>query len=122
VLADVYYPGWRLTIDGVTAPIYRINRIMRGAAVDHGPHHLVFTYAPASFKWGLIISAVGIGSLALLGLGCFLRPVAQSLVSGPEAFTHDDDRDVHPGNLHQPGESRPMPGADPEATEGRSSA
>ncbi len=79
VLADVYYPGWKLTIDGASAPIYRINRIMRGAAAGKGPHHLVFTYAPASFKWGLIISAVGFGSLALLGLGCFLRPVAQSL-------------------------------------------
>ena len=36
VLADVYYPGWELTIDGVPAPIYRINRIMRGAAGRHG--------------------------------------------------------------------------------------
>ena len=33
VLADVYYPGWELTIDGMPAPIYRINRMMRGAAV-----------------------------------------------------------------------------------------
>ena len=26
ILADTFYPGWRLTIDGRTAPIYRANR------------------------------------------------------------------------------------------------
>ena len=29
VLADVYYPGWELTIDGKPAPIYRVNHLMR---------------------------------------------------------------------------------------------
>jgi hypothetical protein len=122
VLADVYYPGWKLTIDDVPAPIYRINRIMRGAAAGKGPHHLVFTYAPGSFKWGLILSAVGVGFLALLGLACFLRPVERSLINEPESSTHEDDQDVHPGHLPEPGESRPVPGPDPEATEGGSGA
>ena len=31
VLADIYYPGWELTIDGKPAPIYRVNGVMRGA-------------------------------------------------------------------------------------------
>ena len=30
ILADVYYPGWELTIDGKPAPIYPVNRLMRG--------------------------------------------------------------------------------------------
>ena len=113
VLADVYYPGWKLTIDGVPAPIYRINRIMRGAAAGKGPHHLVFTYAPGSFKWGLIITAVGFGCLTLLGLACFLRPVEPSLIIEPESSTHDDDQHRHP---------RPTPDADAEATENGSGA
>ena len=33
ILADAYYPGWTLTVDGQLAPIYRTNRLMRGAAV-----------------------------------------------------------------------------------------
>ena len=33
VLADIHYPGWKLTIDGQPAPIYKVNRLMRGAAV-----------------------------------------------------------------------------------------
>ena len=36
ILADTYYPGWRLTIDGKTAPIYRANRLMRGGGCASG--------------------------------------------------------------------------------------
>ena len=75
VLADVYYPGWELTIDGKPAPIYRVNRLMRGAAVSAGKHHLVYTYAPESFRVGGMISLAGLGLLALLGVACTRRPV-----------------------------------------------
>ena len=40
ILADVYYPGWELTIDGKPAPIHAVNRLMRGAAVTAGKHRL----------------------------------------------------------------------------------
>jgi hypothetical protein len=69
VLADVFYPGWRLTIDGREAPIYRTNRMMRGAALPAGRHRLVYTYEPMSVKVGLALS--GLGLLALLGLGAW---------------------------------------------------
>ena len=38
VLADIHYPGWKLTIDGQTAPIYKVNRLMagRGSRVSTG--------------------------------------------------------------------------------------
>ena len=91
VLADVYYPGWELTIDDVPAPIYRINRLMRGAAAGTGHHHLVFRYAPRSFRLGLMVSAVGLGSLVLLCLACYRRPVEASLVPVLEDIDHDDD-------------------------------
>jgi hypothetical protein len=68
VLADTYYPGWRLTIDGEPAPIIRTNRMMRGAAVSSGTHDLVYTYQPDSFRFGLLGSAVGL-VLALVLLG-----------------------------------------------------
>ena len=55
ILADTYYPGWSLTIDGRPAPIYRANRVMRGAAVPAGKHTLVYTFEPQSFSWGAII-------------------------------------------------------------------
>jgi hypothetical protein len=71
VLADVAYPGWRLTIDGAVAPIYRVNRLMRGAAVSAGVHRLVYRYEPASFALGLRLSAAGL--VAWLALACWAR-------------------------------------------------
>ncbi len=67
ILADIYYPGWTLTIDGKPAPVYRANRMMRGAGVLSGKHHLVYTYRPASFRVGGFIT---IASLVFLALCC----------------------------------------------------
>ncbi len=53
---------------GRPAPLYRANRMMRGAAVDAGCHSLVFTYRPESFRAGLICSCVGLATLTVLGL------------------------------------------------------
>ena len=39
ILADAAYPGWELSIDGKSAPIYRVNGVMRGAAVSSGSPH-----------------------------------------------------------------------------------
>jgi hypothetical protein len=66
ILADVYYPGWHLTIDGKPAPIYRTNRMMRGAAVQAGCHTLVYTYNPSSFRLGAVVSITGLLALVLL--------------------------------------------------------
>ena len=66
ILADAYDPGWSLTIDGAPAPIFRTNRLMRGAAVKAGRHTLAYTYNPASFRIGAGLSIVGL--LALIAL------------------------------------------------------
>jgi hypothetical protein len=79
VLADAAYPGWELTIDGKSAPIYQVNRLMRGAAVPSGTHHLVYAYAPRSFKLGGALSLVGLAILAFATIACALRPVDPSL-------------------------------------------
>ena len=75
VLADVYYPGWTLTIDGAPAPVYRVNRMMRGAAVSSGRHKLIYSYQPNSFRYGLIITCSALVSLFLLALVFFRRPI-----------------------------------------------
>jgi len=75
ILADVYYPGWELAIDGKPAPIHVVNRLMRGAAVPAGTHRLVYSYAPRSFLVGRVGSILGLGVLALFGIACALRPV-----------------------------------------------
>ena len=82
ILADVYYPGWKLSIDGIPAPIYRANRLMRGAAVKSGRHHLVFTYEPRSFLVGSRISLAGIAALVLLGAFFSRHPLSRRLAPG----------------------------------------
>ena len=93
VLADIFYPGWELTIDGVPAPIYRANRAMRGAAVKKGDHHLVYTYNPASFRMGKILSGVGLVVMLVLAALCSLRPIELSIVARgePESETMSEE-------------------------------
>ncbi|AGA29221.1 glycosyltransferase family protein [Singulisphaera acidiphila] len=79
VLADVFYPGWRLTIDGKPAPIYRANRLMRGAAVSSGRHHLVYSYEPDSFRMGSRLSLAGLAIVATLSLVFRRRPYSPRL-------------------------------------------
>ena len=89
ILADIYYPGWELTIDGVPAPIYQVNRAMRGAAVRGGPHHLVYTYSPRSFRIGLIVTAVGLAAMMAFAVVCCLRPVERAIADQGEQETSE---------------------------------
>jgi hypothetical protein len=68
ILGDVDYPGWRLTIDGKPAEILRVNRLMRGAAVEAGVHTLVYTYDPASFRVGGSITLAALPVLIVLAV------------------------------------------------------
>jgi hypothetical protein len=91
ILADVYYPGWELTIDDKPATIHRVNHIMRGAAVTAGRHRLIYSYeSPRSFRIGRIVSIVGLVALALLGFACFLKPVSPPLSAEEDALVPAD--------------------------------
>jgi Bacterial membrane protein YfhO len=83
ILADVFYPGWELTIDNKSAPIYRVNGSMRGAAVAVGHHRLIYTYSPRSFRIGRLVSIAGLAAMLILGLWCALRPVDPILTGSP---------------------------------------
>lgn len=86
VLADVFYPGWRLSIDGQPATIYQTNRMMRGAAVEAGTHKLVYTYEPNSFRFGGLISLAGLAAAAVLAGFVARRP------QSPLSWAADDPK------------------------------
>ena len=70
ILSDTFFPGWRATIDGASAPIYEVNAAMRGVIVPAGAHTLTFQYRPASVVWGALLTLLGVGgaiALAILG-------------------------------------------------------
>ncbi len=75
ILADTFYPGWRLTIDGRPAPIFQANRLMRGAPVASGRHTLVYKYEPGSFRLGAMISTAGLIVLSALAWSTRRQPV-----------------------------------------------
>ena len=64
VIPELYHPGWEVSVDGEPARLYRADYIFRGVFVDEGLHEVKFTYRPASFRNGLIITAVALFSVA----------------------------------------------------------
>lgn len=48
VLHDIYYPGWRATLDGRAVPVLRADTLFRGVEIPLGKHRVVFEFAPLS--------------------------------------------------------------------------
>ena len=61
VTPELFYPGWRVYVDGERAEIYRANYLFRGVFVGAGRHEVEFIYRPSSFRAGAIISVLAIG-------------------------------------------------------------
>jgi uncharacterized membrane protein YfhO len=71
VLSELYYPGWRATVNGLHANVLRANGTLRGVVVPGGDSRLVFSYQPASLYGGAAIS--GLTLLAATLWLCFGR-------------------------------------------------
>ena len=56
VLADSFYPGWHVYVDGEEKEILRANLFFRGVPLSAGEHVVDFRYEPLSFTIGLAIS------------------------------------------------------------------
>lgn len=71
VFSEIYYPyGWKATIDGQPAEIYRVNYMLRALNIPAGQHDIVMTFEPDSVKKGNTLSLIcfGVFILALLGI------------------------------------------------------
>ncbi|MCZ7542468.1 MAG: YfhO family protein [Anaerolineae bacterium] len=65
VLSEVYYPGWRATVDGAPAVVYRANTAFRAVYVgEPGTHTVALVFAPASFTLGAALSLLTLAALA----------------------------------------------------------
>jgi hypothetical protein len=63
VLADAWYPGWEVYVDGRKAVPVRAYYALRAVAVPAGQHVVRFVYEPASLRLGLAVSG---GALLVL--------------------------------------------------------
>jgi len=64
VFSDVYYPGWRATLDGQPVPIRRADYLFRAVEVPAGRSQIVLTYSPIHWWVGLGLALVTLGVLA----------------------------------------------------------
>ena len=60
MLNDLYFPGWRATIDGLAADIYLANYMFRAVRLSPGKHTIIFRYFPLSFYGGLGLALIGL--------------------------------------------------------------
>jgi hypothetical protein len=67
ILNDVYCPGWRVSVDGKSQPIYEADGFVRGVVVDKGKHTVVFEYSPWSVKFGVLLSLIGLAGTIFVG-------------------------------------------------------
>ena len=73
VLSDVYYPGWRAAVDGAPAEVLRADYAFRAVMVPPGEHTVTMTFAPATWRVGLAVSAVtwaGLAAWAVYTIRC----------------------------------------------------
>jgi hypothetical protein len=74
VLSQIYYPGWQATVDGHRVDLLAVNLVFQGVPLRAGSHTIQISYKPASFRWGAILSGLGvILTGALIGAGRYRR-------------------------------------------------
>lgn len=84
LLLDTYFPGWRATVNGEPARIYRGDYNFRAVSLSTGKSIVRFSYHPQSLQTGLYLCGLGI---LILSLAWFLPPKMQVRVP-PRSTTH----------------------------------
>lgn len=56
VLSDLYYPGWKVKVNGKEEKIIKTFGVLRGVLLREGRNEVVFYYRPLSFYIGALIS------------------------------------------------------------------
>jgi hypothetical protein len=84
-LADLYYPDWKVFVDGKRETLLRADHLLRAVAVPAGHHTVLFKFESGAFRAGLWVSIVSTFlALVLLGAGWWLgRRPAPLLKSAP---------------------------------------
>jgi hypothetical protein len=60
VLSEMFYPGWKATVNGSVVPIYKVDGALRGIVVSGGVSNILLSYAPRSVFIGALLSVAGL--------------------------------------------------------------
>ncbi len=68
VFSDIYYPGWRCTIDGEDTDILRADYVLRAVVIPAGKHQVEFRFDPQSLHTTEAVANTSLVALILLFL------------------------------------------------------
>jgi hypothetical membrane protein len=60
VVTEIFYPGWAATVNGAPVEVRRAFGSLQAVQVPAGTSTVVLRYLPASLRWSLMLSAVGL--------------------------------------------------------------
>lgn len=66
VLNEMFFPGWRATVNGVEAPVFRANYALRAVIVPAGRSAVSFRFAPRGYAGSLAGFFLALGAGAVL--------------------------------------------------------
>ena len=69
VLSQIYYPGWRASIDGRKTVVEPVDFALSGVALPAGMHEVRFFFEPEIFRIGVILSLVSTLAVAVMLIG-----------------------------------------------------
>jgi hypothetical protein len=67
ILSEVYYPGWRASVDDTPVRLIRADGLLRGIPVPKGHHTVHVWYAASTASSGLVISMLAL--VVVIGVG-----------------------------------------------------
>jgi hypothetical protein len=59
VLSEIYYPGWKVLVDGQKAEISSVYQVLRLVTLSEGKHFVEYVYRPFSVIVGLALAGIG---------------------------------------------------------------
>ena len=65
VIADLWDAGWRATVDGSEARVWRVDHALRGVVVPAGRHLIAYRFTPSSLPYAVAAMTVAAASLLI---------------------------------------------------------
>jgi hypothetical protein len=87
VIAETWYPGWTVTVNGQTGELYRANLTFQAVAVPAGENEVTLHYTPNHWKSGVFITTLSL----LIALALIVAARLKRL-SGGEVWTSHSSR------------------------------